>query len=177
MIVCEYATTCHDIPNVEEYLYQNPSVYFYLPFKKQPEELTPYLQVAEQRPFYKSFLKIYSQSYSAENYKLFEIAGMGFRKALEFLLKDYAIYLMPEQEEAIIKAALGNVININLKNFPTLVELAKRATWLGNDETHYLRRWEDKDISDLKRLIILTAHTIEQTEMIKQYLDEMPAPK
>lgn len=31
--------------------------------------------------------------------------------------------------------------------------VAERAAWLGNDETHYLRKWEDKDINDLIDLI------------------------
>ena len=33
----------------------------------------------------------------------------------------------------------------NIKN------VAKRAVWLGNDETHYIRKWEDKDLSFLKK--------------------------
>lgn len=33
--------------------------------------------------------------------------------------------------------------------------------WLGNDETHYVRRWEEKDLSDLKRLISMTVSWID----------------
>ena len=35
------------------------------------------------------FLTIYNQSLSAEDNNLDQIAGIGYRKALEFLIKDY----------------------------------------------------------------------------------------
>lgn len=47
------------------------------------------------------------------------------------------------------------------------------AVWLGNDETHYYRRWEDKDINDLKLLIKLTANWIEIKELTKNYSEDM----
>ena len=55
-------------------------------------------------------------------------------------------------------------------------EVAKRAVWLGNDETHYVRQWDDKDIHSLKTLIDLTVHWIEAEEMTKSILKEMPEP-
>ena len=51
---------------------------------------------------------------------------------------------------------------------------AKRATWLGNDETHYVRRWEDKDITDLKNLVRLTVNAVENAILMRQYEKEMP---
>ncbi len=49
---------------------------------------------------------------------------------------------------------------------PSLLrEIAKRAAWLGNDETHYVRKWEGKDLEDLKRLISLTIHWIEMEKL------------
>ena len=79
---------------------------------------------------------------------------MGYRKALEFLIKDYLISLHLDKEEEFRKAALGNCIN-KIDN-SSIKELARRATWLGNDETHYIRKWEDRDIHDLKNLIDLS---------------------
>ncbi len=52
-----------------------------------------------------------------------------------------------------------------------------RAVWLGNDQTHYLRKWEDKDLADLKRLIQLTLHWIEMDELTKKTLEDMPEGK
>lgn len=37
-----------------------------------------------------SFVKIYNQALAAEELNLSEIAGMGYRKSLEFLIKDFA---------------------------------------------------------------------------------------
>jgi hypothetical protein len=51
--------------------------------------------------------------------------------------------------------------------------MAERATWLGNDETHYVRKWEDKDINDLKILIKVTLHWIEMELLTEQYKTEM----
>ena len=37
-----------------------------------------------------AFVNIYNQAYAAEQLQLDEISGVGYRKALEFLIKDYA---------------------------------------------------------------------------------------
>ena len=47
--------------------------------------------------------------------------------------------------------------------------------WLGNDEVHYTRKWEDKDIHDLKSLIMMTVSHIDLTIESDRYLKEMPA--
>jgi len=52
-----------------------------------------------------------------------------------------------------------------------------RAVWLGNDETHYLRKWEQKDLTDLKNLIGLTVHWIEMEELTETVMKDMPAGK
>ena len=52
--------------------------------------------------------------------------------------------------------------------------VAARATWIGNDETHYVRKWEDKDIKDLIGMIDLTIRWIESEVETKRLLDEMP---
>ena len=119
------------------------------------------------------FSIIYNQAYFAEQNNLNQITGVGFRKALEFLIKDYAIKNNSSEEESIKKAPLMQVINkyitdTNIKN------VATRAVWLGNDETHYMRVWEDKDLSFLKKLIDLTIHWIEAEELTKTMIEEMP---
>jgi hypothetical protein len=50
---------------------------------------------------------------------------------------------------------------------------ARRVVWLGNDETHYYRTWEDKDIKDMKILIDLTLHWIESEELTRKYEEDM----
>jgi len=54
---------------------------------------------------------------------------------------------------------------------------AEKATWLGNDETHYVRRWKNKDINDLKELIGLTRSWIVTDIKTKRYLKSMKKDK
>ncbi|MNJ49179.1 hypothetical protein D3C77_443970 [compost metagenome] len=96
------------------------------------------------------FIEIYNEAFIAEHYDLLHIAGMGYRKSLEFLIKDYAALASPDNESIIKnpKTTLSKVIKEFVSD-PRLVMSAERAAWLGNDETHYVRKWEDKDITDL----------------------------
>lgn len=107
----------------------------------------------------KQFVNIYNQSKFAEEYGLTEICGIGYRKALEFLIKDYCIYKNPECEDNIKSSLLGQVIEKYI-DANKIKKLAKVSTWLGNDETHYVRIFEDKDITDLKKFIDATVHFI-----------------
>ncbi len=107
-----------------------------------------------------SFVIIYNQAYIAEQQGLLEICGVGYRKALEFLIKDYVILNLGVEKEKIAKTLLGNVINKHVNDLK-IKSVAKRAVWLGNDETHYARKWDGKDLGDLKTLIELTLHWIE----------------
>ncbi len=98
------------------------------------------------------FIEIYNQAYQAEIYSLSHIAGMGYRKALEFLIKDYAIHFNPTEAETIKEQALAQCIKAYIDN-PKIKTLAERSAWLGNDEVHYVRKHPDFDINDLKRFI------------------------
>jgi hypothetical protein len=71
---------------------------------------------------------------------------------------------------------LGNCIAEYVKN-DRISQTAARATWLGNDETHYVRKWEDKDVKDLKNLIGLTVRWIEMEQMTDDAIKDMPAGK
>jgi hypothetical protein len=119
-----------------------------------------------------NFVDIFNQASKAESMNLNHISGIGFRKALEFLIKDYLIKNNPEKEENIKKKFLGKCIKDDIDNV-NVKEMAERATWLGNDETHYVRKWEDKDINDLKILIKVTLHWIEMELLTEQYKTEM----
>jgi hypothetical protein len=122
-----------------------------------------------------SFVTIYNQAYSAEQYGLLEICGVGYRKALEFLIKEHAIQTHPTEQEAIEKKLLGTVIS-NYVNDARVKSVAKRAAWLGNDETHYIRKWEGKNLEDLKKLIDLTIHWLEMEALTNSFDEEMPDP-
>ncbi|MEK6899390.1 MAG: DUF4145 domain-containing protein [Nanoarchaeota archaeon] len=118
------------------------------------------------------FTKIYGESEFAEQENLSEICGVGYRKSLEFLIKDYLIKKYPEKEEEIKRNLLGKCINELIEN-PKIKEIAQRASWLGNDETHYHRKWEGKDLQDLKKLIEITVHFISMDFQTDRYMEEM----
>ena len=106
-----------------------------------------------------SFVNIYNQALTAESMNLNEICGMGYRKALEFLVKDYAISKFPNDADRIKSMELMNVIKNKINN-PHITQLAEKCTWLLNDEVHYFRKFENIDIQNIKNLINATALTI-----------------
>jgi len=99
------------------------------------------------------FVQIYNQSFQAEQEKLLDICGMGYRKALEFLVKDYLIYKYPDEKEKFEKASLSNCVKRLSELNSSLEIIASRATWLGNDETHYIKKQIDYDLNTLKLFI------------------------
>lgn len=119
-----------------------------------------------------NFVQIYGEAEIAEHENLSEICGVGYRKALEFLIKDYLINQFSDSKEEIKSKSLGNCISEMIKN-ERIKEIARRATWLGNDETHYFRKWEDKDLVDLKKLIEITVHFISMELEADKYMEEM----
>jgi hypothetical protein len=120
-----------------------------------------------------NFIIIYNQAFAAEQQQLTEICGVGFRKALEFLIKDYIINNKPDSKEKVEKKLLGVCISEYVDD-ERIKTVAKRAIWLGNDETHYIRKWEGKNLEDLKKLIDLTVHWIEMESLTKSFESEMP---
>lgn len=105
------------------------------------------------------------------------ICGVGYRKALEYLVKDYIISEHPTEADAVkgihsITRCINEYINDS-----DIKEMAERAIWLGTDETHYVKRWENKDIQDLKNLIGLTVLFISMKVKAKRYKGEVVTGK
>lgn len=122
-----------------------------------------------------SFVTIYQQSSIAEQEGLSEVCGVGYRKSLEFLVKDYAIRKHPAELDEIKKKFLGSCIKEYVSD-QRIKTVAERATWLGNDETHYVRKWGTKDVNDLKALIRITMLWIEMEVETEKIEAEMPPP-
>jgi hypothetical protein len=120
-----------------------------------------------------NFVRIHSQAEETESRGLDLISGPGFRKALEYLIKDYASQLHPNESDDIAKFPLAECIRRFIRN-DRISAVAERAVWLGNDQTHYTRVWTDKDVNDLKALIRLTVHWIEMEELTKEVVTGMP---
>lgn len=119
-----------------------------------------------------NFVEIYSQAYQAETLGLGHIAGIGYRKSLEFLVKDYCISEHPDHKEQIKAKRLANCINEYIDD-QRIKNCAQRASWLGNDEAHYVRKWSDNDVEDLKILIRLCQLWIQGNLLTKSYAENM----
>ncbi|MQR89334.1 DUF4145 domain-containing protein [Bacillus megaterium] len=131
--------------------------------RKFPEEIT---EVSSE------FVLIYNQAHHAEQEGLNLICGVGYRKALEYLIKDFAIVNNPDNIEKIQRIPLQQCVQKYI-NQSDIRGIAERAVWLGNDETHYVRKWDNKDIKDLKNLIDLTVFYLSMELKGKKYLREM----
>lgn len=103
-----------------------------------------------------NFSEIYTESETAYQLSLFHVAGMGFRKATEQLVKDYLIYKGIGESENIYKFPLKQAIN-KLDN-DKIKTLALACAYIGNDYAHLQKRNEDKDITDLKNFIDALIH-------------------
>lgn len=79
---------------------------------------------------------------------------------MEFLVKDYAISIHPEHKSQIESSQLARCIADFIDN-EKIKTLAKASAWLGNDETHYIRKHQNHNIQDLKRFIKATVAYIE----------------
>lgn len=120
----------------------------------------------EIEDLFPQFYKIYIESVTAENHNLHEICGMGYRKAVESLVKQYAIELYPDDIEKIQNETLMQTI----RRFPSpkIVTLATAATWLGNDQVHLITQHPEYDIQELKSFIsVLCSHIIAEKELEK----------
>jgi hypothetical protein len=127
--------------------------------------------VAEISP---DFVSIYREAVEAKERGLAQIAGPGYRKAFEFLIKDYAkSKTQPEEFQNIERLQASPVVNQYIPD-SRVQAVARRALWLGNDETHYLRKWDDRDMNDLITLIKLTIEWIDIERQSAAYIEDMP---
>lgn len=96
--------------------------------------------------------QIYIQALKAEQEKLDHIAGIGYRKALEFFVKDFSILINQDDEEKIKDMPLKQVIE-NYINDEDLKTFALASAYIGNDEGHFYRKNPDKDFTHLKKYL------------------------
>ena len=145
--VIEYSRDSERYSNFEIMNYCEPNHFKEKTFDDLPHELSS------------NFKRIYNQSFEAETQGLYEIAGMGYRKALEFLIKDFLILEYPDDAESIKQMTLSNCISNKINN-ENIKVVASRCAWIGNDETHYYRKHEELSINDLKEFLNVTLYWI-----------------
>jgi hypothetical protein len=100
---------------------------------------------------------------------------MGYRKSIEFLVKDWAIQINPEKKDHILGLWLGQTISDYYSG--DLKDLLERASWLGNDQAHYNKLFEEYDITILKDLIDLIMVELDSIYKKKHYIESIQARK
>ena len=121
-----------------------------------------------------TFCEIYIQAQMVEEEGYSQVCGLGYGKALEFLIKDYAISLNPSKTEQIKKVTLSDCIKNYIPD-EAIQNSTDLARWLRNDETHYLRKFESHDSSHLRGLIDIVVLLIQQAHLkrkIEQQIQE-----
>lgn len=126
------------------------------------------------------FCEIYRESSIAEQNGLNHICGVGYRKALEYLVKDFILSRISETESEKRKAileeySLQRLINEYIED-ERVKRIARHAWWLGNDETHYTRKWAEKGLPELKTLIDMVVNWIEIIFMNQELCDDENSP-
>lgn len=120
-------------------------IYFYkasLPLKLQDRKFSD-----ELKEISADYCSICNEAHKAELMGYSQVCGPGYRKALEFLVKDFVSRGKNEEEKKEIEdLPLASCIKKYVDD-ARLKAVAERAVWLGNDETHYVRKWEDKDLN------------------------------
>jgi hypothetical protein len=143
-----------------------------VPAELHDVELAPELQTISP-----DFCAIYKEANKAEQLGLLLVCGPGYRKSLEFLIKDF---VSTDQIDDVRKEIKEMHLMPCIKKYVSDARMkttAERATWLGNDETHYVRKWEDNDLQDLKKLIKLTCYWIQSEHLTRAAIVEMPQGK
>lgn len=97
------------------------------------------------------FVSVYNQAEIAEAQNLDRICGMGYRRALEFLVDAYIKHM--ENVDTIPERNLQKKIQNHIDNNAVRI-LAERATWLGNDNVHIENKHPNRTITDMKNFII-----------------------
>ncbi len=114
------------------------------------------------------FLDIYKQAQIAEKNMLTELAGMGYRKAFEVLIKDWVLQSNPEDINKIKDMFITNVIKTYFSD--EVKKLCDRLIWLGNDHTHYSFKFAEYGLDDIKELITIIVSELVLIEKKRHYL-------
>lgn len=116
---------------------------------------------------FSEFVNLYHQSEKAEFSGLSDICGMGYRKALEFLVHSYV-----RSENTKLPDNFDNLsLSQKIKQFipdDNIKTLAERAAWLGNDNTHVVKKHVDCSVEDMKQFILAIVSYIDFKQSVKK---------
>ncbi len=106
------------------------------------------------------FIESYNQALRAELRGDIELAAIGYRKALERVVKDYAINELGAAPEEVVGKNLCMAIADYLDE-KNLVATADVVRILGNDYAHYQRKYPEHDFTLLKEYMVIFVKMVE----------------
>lgn len=112
-----------------------------------------------------SFKNIYNQALLAKQYGLGDIYGMALRKALECLVKDFALFNNPDKEDEIAKKSLANCIKDYIES-SKINTLCTSCRLIGNNETHWHNENTAEDVVFMEKVLNAILHFIEQEVIV-----------
>ncbi len=112
------------------------------------------------------FIDMYNQALQSEFVGNYELAAIGYRTALEIIIKDFAINELGIPREAVVKKKLYDAIGEYL-NQNELINTSDVVRILGNDHTHFERKYPQHDFELLKGYMDIFLKQIEVQYMIK----------
>ena len=115
--------------------------------------------------FSPGFIRYYNQAQRAEIAGDIELAATGYRTALENLVKDYAITELQRPREEVVRKKLFDAIGEYLGE-RDLIATADVVRLIGNDYTHYERRYPQHDLTLLKKYLEIFVRLVETKYMI-----------
>lgn len=133
-------------------------------FPSEIKELFNDIEISSISP---RFCDIYNQCHIAKNNNLTYLYGMGYRKAIEYLVKDYAIKENPGEQAVIENKTLHNCIVDYFKNSEAKDALLA-CKWIGNDETHYVNNNTIEELFLCEQLIEDVLHYIRREQRQKR---------
>lgn len=149
LVIMVYRGECCKTPFYGTYAYKS--------LKASLLDIYPHLNSIELpdkiRELSPRFTSLYEQSYTAEQNGHIELAGSGYRNSIEILIKDFAINKLSAPKDDVCKMSLYDAIGTYLKEVNIETAAADVIRVLGNDYTHYQRKYNDIDFVVVKKYL------------------------
>ena len=121
------------------------------------------------------FATTYNEAAIAERTGLTQLSVLGYRRALELLIKDYATKLSPSEQKEIQSKSIADCLRDYVDDSKTK-NIVMAASWISNQQTHSIIGCNEELLGELKVCILILIHYIEMqmsterlAEIIRQH--------